>query len=213
MTQANEPKLEVGLSEVGPLAYRETGKLKGINYDILSQLEQVSGLHFNYTLYPHARLIHSIEKTYSDLSIFFAPSCLKYSETYEVQTKLHDTHLALYLKSPLTLSKPNLRIGLIRGTCSRLAAESLKPEMITEVSSMDQALDMLKADRIDGVCGVPAVVDFSLSLHKNFKEKLILAKTDPTPMTAVICRRKTLSVEIKTKLDEAAKKIKVPPLK
>lgn len=204
--------LEVGLSEVGPLAYKEDGKIKGINYDILTQLEKESGLKFNYVLYPHARLIHSIENTKADLSIFFSVNCEKYASTYEIQTRLHKAHLGLYLKNGVTLKKPHLQIGLIRGTCSRLASQYLKPEMIFEVSSMDQAIDMLKAGHLDGVCGVKAVVDYSCNRNKKSKIQLTLAQTDSIPMEAVICRKKSLSADIKKKLDEAATKLKIPPL-
>jgi len=205
------PQLEVGLSEVGPLAYKENGELKGINYDILTQLEKGSGLKFNYTLYPHARLIHSIEQTHSDLAIFFAVNCLKYAKTYEIQTALHKAHLGLYLKDAVTLKKEHLQIGMIRGTCSRLSSQALRPEMIVEVSNMDQAMEMMKAGRLDGVCGVKAVIDFSAK-NKDFKGKLKVAQLDSEPMEAVICRKKTLPDDVKKKLDDAAKKLKVPPL-
>jgi hypothetical protein len=211
VTYAEANKLEVGLSEVKPLAYREGGKIKGINYDILSQLEKESGLSFNYNLYPHARLIYSVENTQSDLAIFFSVNCLKYASTYEIQTKLHQAHLGVYHKEGVTLTKLGLQIGMIRGTCSRLSAQALKPDMISEVSSMDQAIEMLKAGRLDGVCGVKAVIDASIS-SKGYKEKLSLAQQDSEPMEAVICRKKSLSADIKKKLDEAAKKLKVPPL-
>lgn len=211
-TKAEERKLEVGLSEVGPLAYKEGGKIKGINYDIMTQLEKASGLRFNYTLFPHARLMYSVENTNSDLTVFFSKNCEKYADTYEIQTRLQKAHLGLYLNEAVTLSKTNLQIGLVRGTCSHLAATVLKPEMIQEVSSMDQAIDMLKAGRLDGVCGVKAVVDFSIQKDKDFKQKLLLSQSDPVPMEAVICRKKALPAEIKKKLDEAAKKIKAQPL-
>lgn len=211
-SHAQETSLDVGLSEVGPLAYKEDGKIKGINYDILTQLEKESGIKFNYVLYPHARLVHSIEKTQSDLSIFFAPNCLKYADTYEVQTSLHKAHLGLYLKDSVTLTKPHLQIGLIRGTCNRLSAEYLKPGMIFEVSDMDQAMKMLKAGHLDGVCGIKAVIDFSLGKASKAVPKLTLAQLDSMPMEAVICRKKSLSAGVKKKLDEAMKKIKVPPL-
>lgn len=206
------PTLEVGLSEVGPLAYMEDGKIKGINYDILSQLEKESGIKFNYTLIPHARLIHSIENTRSDLSIFFSTNCERYAATYEVQAKLHEAHLGIYLKDGITLEKPHLQIGLIRGTCQRLSSQYLKPEGIFEVATMDQAIKMLQAGHLDGVCGIKAVVDYSVSKAKKLKHRLVLVQKDSAPMTAVICRKKTLSAEIKKKLDDAGKKINIPPL-
>jgi len=209
---AQAQKLEVALSDIGPLSYVEDGKFKGINYDFFTQIEKESGLQFKYVMYPHARLVHSIEKTQADLAIFFSMNCLKYASTYEIHSKVHQVHLGLYLKDSATLTKPHLQIGLVRGTCSRLAKASLKPNMIFEVASMDQALKMINAGHLDGVCGLKAVIDFSVGKIKNFKQTLTLAQADSSPMEAVICRKKSLPPEIKKKLDEATKKLKAPQL-
>ncbi|WP_413289759.1 substrate-binding periplasmic protein [Bdellovibrio sp. HCB337] len=204
--------LQVGLSDAAPYGYKEGEQFKGINYDIFTQIEKESGLRFNYTMYPHARLANSMEKTDSDLAIFFSVSCVKHA-AYEFKEKLYEVKTGLYLKDQNALKRPGARIGVLLGTCTRLVKTHLTPDMVVELTSMDHAIEMLRVGRLEGVCGIKNVIDFSIQKNKAFHEKLVPAHIDDQPLEAVLCRRKSLSADIKGKIDKALQKIKVPSVK
>lgn len=204
---ASSPPLQVGLSEVGPFAYEENGKLVGVNHAILSQLAKESGLTFKYALYPHARMTNSLESSSSDLVVNFSVTCQKYEKNYEIQNTIYSVRTALYLKSSVDTKKMNPRIGRLRGTCTELINKYVKPEMLTEVSSMEQALEMLMSNRLQGVCGLSSVIKF-YAQKISFQEKLVVYQTSSRPLDAVICRKKSLPEEVKKKLETAAKKLK-----
>jgi ABC-type amino acid transport substrate-binding protein len=197
---------------VGPFAYNENGQLHGYNFEILNELAKKSGLKFRYQTYPHIRLTTSLDSVAPDLTIFFSASCLKFSTAYEIQEHLYSAKPTLFLKESVSIKSPTLRIGAIRGTCLDLIKNYLKHGMITEISDMKQALEMLNTGRLDGVCGLPPVVRFSLEKNKNFEAKIKPFYTESQTLEAVLCRRKDLSVELKKKLEVAVKKIKIPQI-
>lgn len=73
---------------------------------------------------------------------------------------------------------------------------------------------MLEAERIDGVCGVGAVVDFSLGHFKDLQDKLAIYKSQPasSDYDSVLCVKKSLPIELKRKLELAARKVILPNL-
>ena len=207
-----EPALEIALSDVGPFAYKEAGGIRGINYEILQDLAKKSGLNFKYRLYPHVRLKNALPNVDPDLSILFSGACNKFSDKYEIQTKIYTAKPTLFLKSSVNLQDERIRIGLIRGTCTDLSKRYFKPQMVTDILDITQAIDMMAAGRLEGVCGLIPVVKFGLERKKNFTEKLIQSHADSEILESVICRKKSLSLEIKKKLDEAGKNLKIPAL-
>jgi ABC-type amino acid transport substrate-binding protein len=211
-TKAPQPALQVALSDVGPFAYKEAGAIRGINYDILNELAKKSGLIFKYRLYPHVRLKNALPNVNPDLIIIFSKTCNKFSDAYEIQEKLYSAKPTLFLKESVSLQDEKIRIGLIRGTCSDLSKRYFKPQMITDISDITQAIDMLASDRLEGVCGLAPVLKFGLARKKNFAEKLVASHTDSEVLEAVLCRKKSLSNEIKKKLEDAAKNLKLPTI-
>lgn len=204
--------LQVGMSEAAPFSYKEDDQFKGINYEILTQIQKESGLQFNYTMYPHARIANSIAGTNSDLAIFFSVSCTKHDK-YEFHGKLYEVKPGIYLKDAEALKRPGARIGALLGTCTHLIKQYVTPDMLVELTSMDHAIEMMRVGRLEGVCGIKAVIDYSIQKNKAFHDKLVLAHLDNQPLEAVICRRKDLSADIKTKLEKAVLKIKIPEIK
>lgn len=206
------PALEIALSDVGPFSYKESGEIRGINYDILQELAKKSGLNFKYRLYPHVRLKNALPNVDPDLTILFSAACNKFSDNYEIQTKIYTAKPTLFLKSSASLQDEKIRIGLIRGTCTYLSKRYFKPQMVTDISDITQAIDMMASGRLEGVCGLAPVVKFGLERKKNFTEKLTTTHADTEILEAVICRKKSLSLEIKKKLDEAGRNLKIPAL-
>lgn len=211
-TKTPEPALQVALSDVGPFAYKEAGEIRGINYDILNQLSKKSGLDFKYRLYPHVRLKNALPNVNPDLTILFSAACAKFSDVYEAQSKLYIAKPTLFLKESVSLKDEKIRIGLVRGTCSDLSRRYFKPQMITDISDITQAIDMMASDRLEGVCGLAPVVRFGLQRKKNFSEKLLASHTDSEVLEAVLCRKKSLSLEVKKKLDQAVARLKMPAI-
>jgi ABC-type amino acid transport substrate-binding protein len=202
-------ELEIALSDVGPFSYMENGTLHGINYEIFTQLAEKTGFKFNYKLYPHLRLINSLKNIDPDMAIFFSVSCDQYPLYYERKELVYTMKPTLFLKDSVKFNKETLRVGLLRGSCVDLSTKYLKQELVTEVSDIAQAIEMLHAGRLDGVCGLPALVNFAVK-QKKYPEKLVTYKTDSQVLEGVICRKKSLSPEIKKKLDEAFKTVKIP---
>lgn len=207
-----EPILEIALSDVGPFAYKKAGDIRGINYDIFQELAKKSGLTFKYRLYPHVRLKNALPNVDPDLVILFSAACNKFSDKYEIQSKIYTAKPTLFLKASASLQDEKIRIGLIRGTCSDLSKRYFKPQMITDISDITQALDMMAAGRLEGVCGLAPVIKFGLERKKNFTEKLVASHADSEILEGVICRKKSLSLDIKKRLDEAGKNLKIPTL-
>lgn len=208
---APETELKIALSDVTPFAYIENGELKGIHIDFFRQLEKESGLNFNFLMYPHARLVLALEEESPDLLIIFRPTCDKFHD-YEIQgKKLYTSKPSIFLKKNGDHSKANLRIGKLIGTCTELVSSYVKKEFAFDVSSMDQAVEMLRSDRLDGICGLPTVINYSINKNKAFKKKLAVYKSviDSNKYDAVICRKKNLNPDIKRKLEEGLKRIKI----
>lgn len=206
--------IQVGMSDVPPISYMEDGVLKGYNIDILKQLESKSNLKFNYTLYPHARITKLLSDENPDLIITFTVICKRYPQ-YEFQKKLYSLKPSILLKKNIDPKKQDIRIGKVIGTCNELAEKNAKHDSIVDVTSMDQTFKMLKANRLDGICGNEAVLNYNLNNNKEFINQLVRYKTqgETTDFDAVICRKKNLPLTIKKKLDEAAAKIVIPRLK
>lgn len=87
----------------------------------------------------------------------------------------------------------------------------LKPQMVTDISDMTQGLNMLKAKRLDGLCGLQSVLNFNLEKEKNFLEKLVVSEIEGPVLEAVLCRRKSLPEGVKKLRERSAKGIKPLP--
>jgi ABC-type amino acid transport substrate-binding protein len=207
--------LHVGLSDVPPFSYKENDEIKGINYDILKQIEKKSGQKFQYDLYPHARLSNLLENENPDLLIMFANNCTRHSH-YESSYRFYTIYPAIFIKKSFkNADKTNMRMARLIGTCSELSNQFVKKELISNVESMEQALEMLRNDRVDSVCGMESVINYSKSRLKDFKEILVPYKTqsETHDFDAVLCLKKSLSPKLKKKLEEASKRIRIPEIK
>lgn len=201
--------LETALSEVEPFAFKKKTVIQGINYDLLRQIESKAGLKFNYGLYPHFRLTTDLGGTRADVAIMFETTCQR-QPTYEVQSILYSIKPTLYLKEPLNLKSKDLRVGLIRGTCTYVPKKVIPAEMVTEINDMSQGIDMIRAGRLDGVCGLKPVVEASLSHKHKLPVKLVPHYLDEKMLRSVVCVKKTLPTAMKRKLELGVKDLKIP---
>lgn len=204
--------LQVGLSDVAPISFIKDGKISGINYDITKQIEKNSGLKFNYTLYPHARIKKVLETPGPDFVLVFKGVCSKYSNHYEMSKDLYPMQIQMHLNKSIDPVKTDIRIARIRGTCVDLSTAHVKRELILDVDDLNQAINMLKVKRIDGVCGTDLVIAHHLKAHPEIKEQLYVYKTQlkDDRLESVMCMKKNLSDIVKKKLHKATENLKIP---
>lgn len=211
LADAKITELKVAMSDVDTLSYQEDGQYKGIHYNILTQLEKDLGLKFNYSLYPHVRLAQQLIQESPDITILMEGACDKFASDYEHYGPLYEAAPTIYLKKTFDQKNKNVRIGRLRGTCSELMAENVKPENGVNLPSMKQALEMMELNRLDGICGLDTVVKYTLKKYSHLNLKLVVFKTQPSSIQfrAVICAKKSLPQDIKNKIAFAVKKIAV----
>lgn len=204
-------ELSVAMSDVKPYSYSENGQYKGINYAVWEQIEKKSGLKFNYQLYPHARLQGMLKAENPDLVILFELTCSENNDNYEIQKELYSVKPTLFFKKGVDPKSKNIHVGRIRGTCQDLMKANIAADQVVELTDLDQVLSMLELGRIDGLCALDALMDYTVKRRTSFKEKLFVYKTQSKlkDFEAVICRKKSLSKNIKRKLEKAAQNIKI----
>ncbi len=208
----NPPEIEIAMSDVKPVSYLEDGSFKGVNYDILKQIENLSKLKFNYNLYPHSRLLTKLPEVNPDMTILFQNACQKHQEQYEVAAPLYISTPTIFLKKDVRPSR-NLRIGRIAGTCTLIMNQHIEKEFQLDVATLDQALEMLNKNRLDGICGVPLVLKYSLT-NAHLKNTLVAYKSESNThnFTAVVCLKKSLPEDLKKKIKAAINQVKIPPV-
>jgi ABC-type amino acid transport substrate-binding protein len=206
-------EIKVNASDVPPFGYAVNGVPTGINIDILNQLEHYSGIKFNINLYPHARVLFLLNNADPDLLIIFRNSCDKNSDKYEIQKHIYSLRPSLFFKKGVDTLSKNLAYGRLNGTCSAFAKELGIEKNITNLPSMDIAIEMLRTNRLDGICGIDQVVEYSAK-KDNFWNQIYLFKSAERTkdFDAVVCRKKSLPESVKKKLDEGMLKVKIPKI-
>lgn len=212
-SHAKEAVIKVTVSHVHPYGYLEGKDLKGLNVDYLKKLEKETGLKFEYNLVPHARAQLQMKFGQDDLMIMFARTCNTHSALYMSFGHIYDLYPTFFLKESF-VKKSHVRVGRIIGTCSQLLKETGYNITVTELPMMDNVIEMLTKNRLDGICGLPPVINYSLKKTSALSEKLIQIKqakaSDQTRI--VLCGKKDLPPESKQKLIKAMKKIPSPVL-
>lgn len=157
-----------------------------------------------------------MESQKPDLIINFNANCLKYPEEYEIFRKLYEIKPMIFVKKSKVHLKDNIRTGRIIETCNKLLARTLRSDMVMNVSSMGQAIEMLRQNKLEAVCGLDTVVNYYVEKNNKFHEKLVVYKkmdeSEPG-FEAVICSKKSIPSEIKKKLELASPKIIIPVFK
>lgn len=197
-------ELNIVLSDVAPFAFLENKEFKGYNVEVLRDIEKISGLKFNYYLFPHIRILNQQEKALMDLFIIHHKTCKGLGSDFEVQQKLYNLPPAILILKHV-IPDQKMRIGRLAGTCTELMSKHLRPEQIININNFEQAVEMIKQHRLEGVCGLNPVIRHYL------KNDFVVYKSEEHSQDyqAVICRKVNLSPALKDKLDRAGKKIKV----
>ncbi|MBC7464818.1 MAG: transporter substrate-binding domain-containing protein [Bdellovibrio sp.] len=211
VSEVSPARLRIAISDVATFGYSENGQIKGINYRIFEQLGKESGVKFSYILYPHARIKSLLPTEDPDLVILFAPACIQNKAEYEIQERLYQMKSVMYLKASVDPKNKDIRVARVRGTCTELMTENVKPENVVELADLKQGLAMLELGRIEGVCALDTVLKYNLKHHPEFNEKMVHFKTElhKAAFEAVLCRRKNLPVALKARLEKAMKNVDV----
>ncbi|MEH6459047.1 substrate-binding periplasmic protein [Chitinimonas sp. JJ19] len=152
---AQAASLRLGTLDVTPYGYLGADKqADGAFYQLTNRVAERAGLPYQNTLYPTARLYAMLQRRQIDLAI----SSLKLDEQMgliKLGTISQLEGVILY-RAQLPLKprqleefKPYL-IGRLNGTCPLLQR---KGHRLYEVSDYRQAMRMLVAGRLDGLCG------------------------------------------------------------
>jgi len=165
LIQADE-KLRGGLFNIVPYAYIEKGKLTGITYDIMQNLQKESDITIETKLLPYKRMLNDLELGKIDFGIFFLSD---YSESFsEKLIAMYDLETIVIGKKDLIISSPDDLIKLHMATPlgvnynAKLAKD--KQLKITRVQDYKNAILMLENDNINAIIGPKSIIGYQLKL-------------------------------------------------
>lgn len=206
---ASAGSLQVALSDVAPFAYMQNEKMIGYHMEIFAELEKLTGIKFHYSLLPHARINHFLEKDSMDLAITTRLICKKSSELFISSPGLYQNHPTVFINVAKKAEKKP-KIGRLISTCSAFASKYRELEMV-DLTTMQAAADLMKSGRLDGLCGLPPVINHYLKKN-NSKIELIKLYTDQfeSDYEAVLCIKKSLDPLIIQKITSQLKNIRLP---
>ncbi len=169
-----------------PLGYLdENNDTKGVHWDYLTLLQDVSGICINKKLVPYPRVWQSIEKGDHDGGIIFKSESR--SDLVEYAVKIRSAITVIVPVKSIKLESYNdlegLVIGKTRGTHLANHFDSDMDLIIVELNNYEQAAKMIKHGRIDAVAGSSLALSYQFNKHDvfdyvNLKEKLVLGEKE-----------------------------------
>lgn len=161
-----EDKLRGGLFNIVPYAYMEKGKLTGITYDIIQNLQKESNITIETKFLPYKRMLNDLELGEIDFAIFFLSN---YSESFS------DKLIAMYDLETIVIGKKDLKIQSHEDLLKLHMATPLgvdynaklsidKQLKITRVQDYRNAILMLDNDNIDAIIGPKEIIMYQLQL-------------------------------------------------
>jgi len=159
-------KLQAGLFHIVPYAYVEEGKLTGITYDIIQNLQIESNITIETKLLPYKRMLNSLELGEIDFSVFFLSD---YSESFsEKLIAMYDLETVIVGKKSLKISSYDdlLKLHLATPLGVNYNAQLAKDKQlkITRVKDYKNAILMLEHDNIDALIGPKKIIEHQLKL-------------------------------------------------
>ncbi|WP_157680594.1 ABC transporter substrate-binding protein [Bacteriovorax sp. Seq25_V] len=210
--------VKVGLFDVAPFSYiNGKGELDGVTFKFLKKLETESGLKFNFTILPYARLVDNLKDGNVDMGMFY-PSSKNSGDFIKLSETLGNDNIIVLRSDISAKALSDLKgkiIARIRG--GKYYDEFDNDDEIRKVDSVNyaQSATLFLARRVDGFI-IPRVAlrylihtnnyrkeDFSHSIFVNHKKNFLHI-------------RNGLSEELKKKLEianiEVIKKYKLKKL-
>jgi len=148
------------------------GKLQGVHFEYLAELEKRSGLCINKSILPYARVWQSIKTGGHDGGIIFkSDSRKKYVEYVALIRKVKTVVIPINGVNITNYSDlSSLIIGKTRGTHLSERFDNDKNLNIVELNNYDQAARMLKHGRIDAIAGSALVLSYQLKKYALLSE-------------------------------------------
>ena len=161
-----DAKLQAGLFHIVPYAYVEKGKLTGITYEIIQNLQKESKITIETKLLPYKRMLNSLELGEIDFGIFFLSD---YSESFsEKLIAMYDLETVIIGKKNLKISNYDdlLKLHLATPLGVNYNAQLAKDKQlkITRVRDYKNAILMLENNNIDALIGPKKIIKHQLKL-------------------------------------------------
>lgn len=159
-----EEKLRAGLFNIVPYAYIEKGKLTGITYDIIQNLQKESNISIETKLLPYKRMLNDLELGKIDFAIFFLSD---YSESFsEKLIAMYDLETIIIGTKNLNISSHDdllkLHMATPLGVNYNAQLSKDKQLKITRVQDYKNAIFMLENDNIDAIVGPKEIIAYQL---------------------------------------------------
>ncbi|MGZ5279666.1 MAG: substrate-binding periplasmic protein, partial [Pseudobdellovibrionaceae bacterium] len=183
--------LRFALFDRVPFVWKEGSQTKGFHYKIAQGISTITGRPLEITMVPCRRAIELLKTGKVDVIILTDQTELEDQRFQKAFLDIVQTLIVTMKAHTPILSKEGVRgrIARINGGCSELT-EGTELTLIN-VKSYEQALDMLQAGRVDGICGTVAIHHF---LHQRQKLK---TQTESHPI-----QKKALSLHALKSMDK-----------
>jgi polar amino acid transport system substrate-binding protein len=204
-THSKDRCLEMHIIQNAPLGYYDKDKkLVGMHTEALEEIEKLSGICIRKRLMPYARIWKSIKNGGHDGGIVFRSpershlvEYVALIETFKTVV-IPQTGKKIRTYSDLT----NLIIGKTRGTRLSDVFDNDHKLTILDVTSYEQAVNMLSIGRIDAIAGSALVLSYQLS-----QNNIPMTNIDPSNNYVIGEREQWLQLSKHSKIDVDVSKL------
>jgi polar amino acid transport system substrate-binding protein len=174
---ADETCLDMHVIQSVPLGfYDENNKVAGMDFDILQQIEEYSGICMTMRLIPIARIWKSFEQGQHDGGLIFKTAESNHSVEYAAF--VGNAEIIIIPRNGLTIDSyeqlPKMSIAKTRGTPISDRFDLDIRLNLVEVTTYGQLIKMLKLGRIDAVVGNAAPLFYNLSRFDNTEKSIVV---------------------------------------
>jgi ABC-type amino acid transport substrate-binding protein len=158
--------------------YDENGKVVGMDFEVLQQIEKYSGICMTKRLMPIARIWKSIKQGQHDGGLIFKSAAR--SHLVEYAAFIRNADIIVIPRKGLKVDRYEQlykkSIAKTRGTPINDRFDSDKKLNLVEVTSYGQLINMLKLGRIDAVTGSAAPLWYHLSRFEDTDKSIGIDK-------------------------------------
>lgn len=173
--------IKIGAFEVAPFYMSSNGKLTGVIYRLLKEIEAESGLKFEFKTLPYMRMIKQLKSQEIDLAVFYPNGGERAEGEFIKLCETLGNDNMIITKSPIS-SLSDLKgksIAIIRGARYKKEFDNNTDIVKKHVNSYDQGIKMFTHKRVDGVVIPEIALDYYLSqkkfLKKDFSHRFLLS--------------------------------------
>lgn len=159
--------LQVGIPEIPPLVYtNQQGQLDGTSVRYFTLLQQKTGLEFNLTPYPYARIVYGIKQGTLDLAVIFKNTQLEgYADFIGPVSK---SKIIVLPQAGMEINNYNQLLPLQQFAVIRSASLSKEFDRDfhgrkLEVRNYQQGIQLLGLKRIDALVGSLVGIEYNVA--------------------------------------------------